>query len=91
MKKKLRPEDIAYEPIEQEKQPLWMTQMEGPKGASENMRPGVWAAVVVVIICLLLIYVILDFKDGYSTDSERTEQGPSDTERATGNGPETGL
>lgn len=50
-KEKLRPQDIKYEPVEQERVPLWMHSVERPQGA--HIPPAL--AIVLQILSLLIV------------------------------------
>lgn len=59
MKKKntLRPQDISYEPIKEEKQPLWMHSMQTYR---TNRITALQAALyVIIIMAIIFIYGVL--------------------------------
>ena len=60
MEKKNKTPHFPYEPIEQEKKPIWMNQMEGPRrGAryySEKvLEAGLFIALLIAIITILCL------------------------------------
>lgn len=53
---KLRPQDIKYDPVRQEKKPLWMHSVEGPRTDVSGIQVfAVFGVVIILATCLILM------------------------------------
>lgn len=53
----IKPEDIKYEPVEQERLPLWMHSIEHATGRDNNANRGLVAAMVILAVIALILGV----------------------------------